>query len=52
MFIGFGKRGREVEREGEKHQFKRETSIGIFHMHPTWEQTHNSGICLDQELNW
>ena len=32
FFFGFRERGREGEREGEKHQCKRETSIGCLHV--------------------
>ena len=47
LFI-FRERGREGEREGEKHQCERETSIGcLLYMPPP----PNPGMCPDQESN-
>ena len=42
----FLERGREREREGEKHQ-----RVLASHMPPTGDQTHNPGMCPDQESN-
>ena len=42
----------EGGREGEKHQFDRETLIGCFsHTPPTGDQTHSPGWCPDWESN-
>ena len=45
LFI-FRERGREGEREGEKHQ-----SVVAFHAPPTGDQAHNPGMCPDWESN-
>ena len=44
LFI-FRERGREGDREGEKHQ-----SV-VSQMHPDQGRTHNVGMCPDQESN-
>ena len=46
LFI-FRKRGREGEREGEKHQ-----CVFASHMAPTGDLAHNLGMCPDWESNW
>ena len=46
VFI-FRKRGREGEREGEKHQ-----RVVASHMSPTGDLACNPGMCLDWKLNW
>ena len=45
IFI-FRERGREGEREGEKHQ-----CVVAPHMPPTGDLTHNPGMCHDWESN-
>ena len=46
-------RGREAEREGEKHQHARETAIGCLLQMPQQRiKSVNPGICSDQESNW
>ena len=47
----FTERGREGEREGEKHQCVRDTSISCSWMYPTEDLAHYPGICPDWELN-
>ena len=42
----FRQRGRETEREGEKHQ-----CVVASHRPPTGDLARNSGMCLDWELN-
>ena len=42
----FRERGREGEREGEKHQ-----CVVAFCMPPVGNLAHNSGVCPDWELN-
>ena len=42
----FLERGREGEREGEKHQ-----CVVAFHMLPTGDLTYNPDMCSDWELN-
>ena len=44
VFI-FRERGREGEREGKKHQLVASCTC------PDRDQTHNPGMCPDQELN-
>ena len=44
LFIYF--RGREGEREGEKHQY-----VVTSHVPPTGDLAHNPGVCPDWELN-
>ena len=39
--------GREVEREGEKHQ-----CVVASHAPPTGHLAHNPGMCANWELNW
>ena len=46
LFI-FRERGREGEREGEKHQ-----CVVASHVAPTGELAHNPGMCPDWESNW
>ena len=46
VFI-FRERGREGEREGEKHQ-----CVLASHTPPTEDLAHNPGMCLNWELNW
>ena len=46
LFI-FRERGREGEREGEKHQ-----CVVASHTPPTGDLVHNPGMCPDWELNW
>ena len=46
LFI-FRERGREGEREGEKHQW-----VVASFAPPTWDPTHNPGMCPDWESNW
>ena len=43
----FLERGREGEREGEKHQ-----CVVASHTPPTGDLAHNPGMCPDWELNW
>ena len=45
-FIYFLERGREGEREGEKHQ-----CVVASHMPPTGDLAHNPGMCPDWESN-
>ena len=45
LFI-FRERGREGEREGEKHQ-----CVVASHLPPTEDQAHNPGMCPDWEWN-
>ena len=45
LFI-FRQRGREVEREGEKHQ-----CVVASHMTPTGDVAHNPGVSPEWELN-
>ena len=45
LFI-FRERGREGEREGEKHQ-----CVVASHVPPTGDLAHNPGVCPDWELN-
>ena len=47
IYLFFRERGREGEREGEKHQ-----CVVAFCMAPTGDLTHNPGMCPDWELNW
>ena len=47
----FRERGSEGEREGEKHQCARETSIGCLSCIPTGDLAHNPGMCPDWESN-
>ena len=46
LFI-FRERGREGQQEGEKHQ-----CMVVSPVSPTGDLAHNSGMCLDWELNW
>ena len=49
LFLG---RGREGEKEGEKHWCVRESLIGcLSYMPPPGDLAHNSGICPDRESN-
>ena len=50
LFI-FRERTREGEREGEKHQCERETSIRNLLYAPTWGPGCNLGLCPDWESN-
>ena len=43
----FLERGREGEREGEKHQ-----CVVASHVPPTGDLARNPGMCPDWELNW
>ena len=43
----FLQRGEEKEKEGEKHQ-----CVVASHTPPTGDLSRNSGMYLDQELNW
>ena len=43
----FLERGREGEREGEKHQ-----CVVASHVAPTGDQARTPGICPNQESNW
>ena len=43
----FRKRGKEGEREGEKHH-----CVVACHMPPTGDLACNPGMCPDWELNW
>ena len=43
----FLERGREGEREGEKHQ-----CVFASHMPPTGDLARNPGMCPDSESNW
>ena len=45
-FIHFRQRGREGEREGQKHQ-----CVVASHMPPTGDLAHNPGMCPDWESN-
>ena len=46
LFV-FRERGREGEREGEKHQY-----VVASHMPPTGNPAGNPGMCPDWESNW
>ena len=46
LFI-FRERGREGDREGEKHQ-----CVVVSHAPPTGDLSHNLGMCPDWESNW
>ena len=46
LLIFFSERGREGEREGEKHQ-----CVVASHVAPTGDLTCNPGMCPDWELN-
>ena len=50
MFI-FRERGREEEREGEKHPRERDISISCLSHIPTGDLACNPGMCPDWELN-
>ena len=43
----FSERGREGEREGEKHQ-----CVFVSHVPPTGNLAHNPGMCPDWESSW
>ena len=47
VFFLFTERGRERDREGEKHQ-----CVVAFHVDPTGDLAGNPGRCPDWELNW
>ena len=47
LFIFSGERGREREREGDKHQ-----RVVASHVPPTGDLACNLGMCPDWELNW
>ena len=47
LFIYFLVRGREGEREGEKHQ-----CVIAYHTPPTGDLVYNPGMCPAWELNW
>ena len=47
LFIYFRARGREGERDGEKHQ-----CVTASHMSPTGDLACNPGMCPDWESNW
>ena len=47
LFILFLERGRDGEREGEKHQ-----CVLASHGSPTGDLAHNPGMCPDWESNW
>ena len=47
----FRKKGREGERDGEKHRCGRETSISCLTHSLTRDGNHNSGVCPVQKLN-
>ena len=49
LFIYFGQRGREGEREGEKHH-----CVYTSHTPPNWgpDLARSPGMCPDWELNW
>ena len=52
MLLETVERGQEERAEREKYQYERETSIGLPLVHAlTRDQTHNLGMCSDQELN-
>ena len=51
LFI-FRERGREGEREQEKHQCPRNTSISCLSHAPNGDQAHNAGMGPDWESNW
>ena len=55
LFI-FRERGREGERQGEKHQCEKETTICglsyISHVRLNLDRACNPGMCPDWELNW
>ena len=46
-FFIFRERGREGERQGEKHH-----CVVASHVPPTGDLAHNPGMCPDWELNW
>ena len=46
MYLFFRERGKEGEREGEKHQ-----CVVAPHVHPTRDLAHNLDMCPDWELN-
>ena len=45
LFV-FREKGREGEREGEKHQ-----GVAVSHTPPTGDMAHNPGMCPDRESN-
>ena len=47
FFLIFRQRGREGEREGEKHQ-----CVAASHVLPTGDLAHSPGMCPDWESNW
>ena len=64
MLIDVRERGREGEREAEKHQCKRETSVGCLSYAPRWgteptiwtcvltgNPTHHLSVCVGQRSN-
>ena len=51
IYSYFREKGREGEKEGEKLRCERETWISCLSLVPNRDQTHNLGLCPDQELN-
>ena len=51
FFFFWARAVRQGERNGEKHQYTRETSIGCLSHAPTGDVGHNAGTCPEQELN-
>ena len=47
IYLFFRERGREGEKEGEKHQ-----CVVASHVVPTGDLACNPGMCTDQESNW
>ena len=52
IYFTFRERGREGEREGEKHRCARDTSISCLSHNQTEDVAHNPGMCPGWELNW
>ena len=48
----FKEKGREGEREGEQHQFGRDTLTGCLSHALMWDLARNPGTCPDWESNW
>ena len=51
IYFFFSERGREGEREGEKHRYEGETSIGCLSCMPQSGTDGNPGMCLDWKSN-
>ena len=51
MLIDFRERGREGEKEGEKHRCEREALTDCLSFCPDWDRTHSLGMRLNQIAN-